>query len=550
VLSLLRSSKPRTFIRTSDPRRIERLLLLCGAALVCLHAAAMLYRFGSIPNIPVFGDEIVINDPAVALSRGQGLVAPSFVDSVAGIDKVYAHFPPVYIFLQAAVFHVFGISGYSLRILTTVFSIASVTLFLIIAGYLVRQRLMTRRTAVFVGCLYALSAPVIILHRISRMESMIEFLSLISLFSALKLTFPSRVGQRESTIQTRKPYALLLIIAALASGIALAAHPEAVTAVLPSALIILFARGIPPPGKWTFVALLLATPAAIWAFAYGPLWLVALRQMAYIARNKSPDPSMPQFGMDLLRKAASSQHDLMVFLFFSLTVVVLVWAFIQVIRAARSSKETQSPSDPNLRAVENALAIAVPATLAILLFLLPASITRYEVFYPIYLLLIAVLRAPYPNRDGLRPYVSAAVALLIIGQFLACIRYLAENRNSADGPAERYDFVLNCIPSTANVAASPQLWLAFERHNRPFALLYQGLDGLGQWKRHSADPLDRFDVILLTDYIKDDFDLYSALSTSGRIERNIQIGPRILYVYSRPGVMANCTDMRLHAEPQ
>ena len=509
----------------------------------------MLYRLGSIPNIPVFGDEIVINDPAIALSRGQGLIAPSFADSVAGIDKLYAHFPPVYIFLQAAVFRLFGISGHSLRILTTVFSIASVAVFVFIAWRLARYRLINRRTAVFIGCLYALSAPVIILHRISRMESLIELLSLISLFAALELAFPSGLQPTEPTMLTRRHQMLMLVMAALASGIALGAHPEALTAVLPPALIILFARGVPRFGKWTFTILALATPASIWIATYRRFWLVALRQMAFIAKNKAPDPSMPQFGLNLLRKAASSQHDLMVFFFFSLTVVVLAWALLQVIPAARRARIEHSSTDPNFRAVENALALAVPLTFVILLFLLPASITRYEVFYPIYLLVIAVLRAPYTNRGRMRPYVSAVVALLILGQFLACIGYLAENRTSVEGPAERYDFLLACIPESAEVAASPQLWLAFERHHRNFVLLYPGLDGLGNWEKQSADPLHRFDVILLTDFIKDDFDRYAPLSAPGRTEQNVRIGPRFLHVYTRPGVMAGCTDNRLRRTP-
>lgn len=44
-----------------------------GMGLVLLHAFAILYRFGSLPIAPVYGDEIIINDPAIALSRGQGL---------------------------------------------------------------------------------------------------------------------------------------------------------------------------------------------------------------------------------------------------------------------------------------------------------------------------------------------------------------------------------------------------------------------------------------------------------------------------------------------
>ena len=505
----------------------------------------MLYRLGSIPNIPVFGDEIVINDPAIALSRGQGLIAPSFTDSVSGLDKLYAHFPPVYIYLQAAVFRVLGVSGLSLRLLTTVFSVASVVVFLLIAYKLLRDGVVKRRTAFFVGCLYALSAPVIILHRISRMESLIELLSLISLYCALKLTFGSSddADEQATTKQTRQISPLL--VAAIASGAALAAHPEAINAILPPALIILFAVQLRAGLKLAFAALLCITPAAIWIATYGSRWWVALVQMAYIAEEKAPDPSMPQFGMDLLKKARSSQHDLMIFLFFSLTIIVLVWALIQVVRTGIASRKEGDLVSDNLRSIHKALAISVPLTFLLLIFFLPASITRYEVIYPIYLLLIAVLPAPYRNSGVLRPYVTAAVALVIVGQFVACIVYLTQNRISQEGPAGRYDFVLDCIPASARVAASPQLWLAFQARDRPFSLLYPELDGLERWKKSSPDPLGRFDVVLLTDYVKDDLERYAPLSAPGKVRRDLPIGRRVLRVYSRPGTFAGCRDDRL-----
>ena len=506
----------------------------------------MLYRLGSIPNIPVFGDEIVINDPAIALSRGQGLTAPSFADSVSGLDKLYAHFPPVYIFLQAAMFRMLGVSGYSLRLLPTIFSIAAVVVFLVILYRLLGYGLVKGRTAFFVGCLYALSAPVIILHRISRMESLVELLSLMTLYCALRLTFGYREEGGEQSAREQTTEVLLVVGAAICSGLAIASHPEAINSILPPALILLFAPRVKTTHKVAFATMLCVTPAAIWVGTYGPRWWSALAQMAYIAKEKAPDPSMPQFGVDLLKRAASSQHDLMVFLFFCLTLVVLVWALMQVVRAAISPRKETNQGDGNLHAVLKALAISVPVTFLLLLFFLPASITRYEVVYPIYLLLIAVLPAPYGDRGAFRPYLMAAVALVIVGQFVACVVYLAQNRVSTEGPAERYDFVLDCIPSNTRVAASPQLWLAFEVRDRPFSLLYPGLDGLQTWRRASpSDPLGRFDVILLSDYVKDDLDRYAPLSAIGKVRRDVPIGRRMLRVYSRPGTFAGCADNRL-----
>src|SRR5580765_1851986 len=90
-------------------RRLRGILWL-GISLFLLHAFFMLYRYGSFPVAPVLDDEVITSEPAVALSRGQGLVAPAFRDSSFGLDKLYAHFPPVYIFAESLPFRAFGVS--------------------------------------------------------------------------------------------------------------------------------------------------------------------------------------------------------------------------------------------------------------------------------------------------------------------------------------------------------------------------------------------------------------------------------------------------------
>jgi 4-amino-4-deoxy-L-arabinose transferase-like glycosyltransferase len=514
--------------------------LAWGAVLLSLHAAATLYRFGSVPNIPVFGDEIVFIDPAIALSRGQGLIAPSFTDSVAGLDKLYAHFPPIYIFLQAAVFRVLGVSGYSLRLLTAVFSITAVIVFLMIVYRLCGYGVIKERTGFFVSCLYALNAPVVIFHRISRMESLIEFLSLLSLYCALRLALGPKDKNSKQAAPERKPQIGLLLGASMFAGLALASHPEAINAILPAIFIVIFSERVKVAHKLGFAALLTILPPVIWIATYRSHWWQAVTQMLFITKEKAPNPSILRFGLNLLKGAGSSEHDLMVFSFFGLTLLVLVCVAAQIVRAAVA----HSMADEKLRPIEKALAVAVPITLLSLMFFLPPGIARYQVIYPIYLLLIPLLPPPY-TKQAWRPYVTAAVTVLIVGQIVAGILYLAQNRTSPEGSPERYDFVLNCIPATEKIAASPQLWFALQAKDRPFTVLYPGLGGLETWKKTSTNPLDRFDVVLLTDYSKDDLDLYVPLATVGKVEQDAPVGQRVLRVYSRARTFANCGDNRL-----
>ena len=86
-----------------------RRAILC---LLALRILACCYAWDRLPLLPTY-DEAIINDPAVAMSRDFGLVAFSY--SGIPIADRYAHFPPLFMFLQAATFRVFGFSALTLR---------------------------------------------------------------------------------------------------------------------------------------------------------------------------------------------------------------------------------------------------------------------------------------------------------------------------------------------------------------------------------------------------------------------------------------------------
>jgi hypothetical protein len=177
--------KPRERRWVETPRNF---LYLC-LVLLFLHSMCMLYCYGELPSAPVIGDEVTINDPALALSQGQGLRAPSFGGSAFGLDRLFAHFPPVYIWTESLVFRAQGVSVYSLRLTTTVMGILACATFLSIAWCLCRWKLADPLTASFAACLYTLNASVIALHRIARMDTMVEFFALASLFFVLAAIF-------------------------------------------------------------------------------------------------------------------------------------------------------------------------------------------------------------------------------------------------------------------------------------------------------------------------------------------------------------------------
>jgi 4-amino-4-deoxy-L-arabinose transferase-like glycosyltransferase len=518
-------------------RDADKRLLRWGMVLVFIHTCVMLYGFGSVPIAPVYGDEVIINDPAISLSRGRGLIAPSFAGSSVGIDKLFAHFPPVYIYLQAAIFRLFGVSAYSLRLLTTVMSIAAAAVFVLLVYRLHRWRWVGKRAALLVMCLYTLSAPTIILQRISRMESLIEFLSLVSLLCVLTVIHRN-YGAAEAPARTKGTTGLVTL-SAVTAGLCLATHPEAISVVLPIALLLMVATRVPLTHKLVSLGLIALVPFGLWLLTYGRKWRTAAHQMFAIAKDKAPDPSIFRYGLSASRNVGSNQHDLMVLFFLVVCVCVMAAVLINSIYLLWAARFREKRPQHETR-ICGALTVAVPITFAILMFILPATITRYEVIYPIYLAFIAACPPVQPTSGPLRMWLGTAAGGLVVAEVIACVLYFAQYSRPVDSSIKRYDFVLNCLPETERVAASPQLWLAFVKMDRPFTVLYAQVDGLDTWKRESPDPLSRFDTILLTDYIDDDLKMYAPLSKPGRIERDLRIATRHLFVYSRGTWLNSC----------
>jgi hypothetical protein len=291
--------------------------------------------------------------------------------------------------------------------------------------------------------------------------------------------------------------------------------------------------------KLISLGLIALVPFGLWLLTYGRKWRIAAHQMFAIAKDKAPDPSIFRYGLSASRNVGSNQHNLMVLFFLVVCVCVMavvLFNSIYLLWAARVPGE-RPQHETRICA---ALAVAVPITFAILMFILPATITRYEVIYPIYLAFIAVCPPVQPTSGPFRMWLGTAAGGLIVAEVIACVLYFAQYARPAERWIGRYDFVLNCLPETERVAASPQLWLAFVKRDRPFTVLYVQVDGLDTWKRESPDPLSRFDTILLTDYIDEDLRMYAPLSKPGRVERDIPIATRPLLVYSRGAWLNSC----------
>ena len=531
-------------VAKDDPLLNERYLqgkkrfVVFGILLLFVHTFCMLYHYGQRPLAPVIGDEVTINDAAIALSRGQGLIAPSFTDSVFGLDKLYAHFPPIYIYLQSLAFRAFGVSVYSLRLGTTVTDFCAMVAFLWGMYLLVRWRLADWRTAGIAGLLYTLDASVIALHRIARMEPLVELFCVLGLICVVAGTLcRRRPSGRESPSgqQTPNRRSFLFVLAGcVLAGLSMVTHPEALTAVLPTLLLVFFTSALSKGRKMVAFAVFAVSPAAVWCVTYGSRTVDALREIWALVRF-TPGPGVVSFAHDFAREDHRNISQGMRATLFVLCVAVLTAGFLRWINLERSkSRDHEGGAIVEGRLhVARCFALAAGISVVLLLWFVGASVARYEVMFPVYLIGLVLALRGVSAQQGLSRAAAWISMTVIAGELIATGVYLFRPETAAvDADARRFDFIVRQIPQGSRIAATPMMWLAFQQNDRPFTLLYWRFDGRKKWQQeNAADPFARFDAVVIDESFIDDYKDDSPYAAIGRTEQRFVVGSDVVHLY-------------------
>jgi uncharacterized membrane protein len=450
-----------------------------------LRAAALLIGLDRLPLTPTVIDEVIINDPAVALSRGDGLVAFSFDHSPSGLDRLYGHFPPAFIALQALVFRIFGFSVFTLRASSVFFDLAACVVFLAILLELRRRRLAETWAIALAGVLVMLEPTALVHSRQGRMESLVVFLGGLALYLAIRA---------ERSRRHEKP---LWIAGSIAVGLALCTHFAAL--MMWAAFAVWSVRRFQRlgPALWLTVNSLPAVVLLfVWGITYRQKALVAFRQMHSIAAF-SPGPSL-RLG-DLVSSIAARDFRAVVStsggpaLLCALAVLLFAsWR----LWTTRSVPPAEAPRD--WRSTLGGLG-AILATQGLLLeFVVPNSgWSRILLAVPFAFVCLSVAVSYLPRRQW-RTLAAGALVFVAAAQIFTIGFYLEQLRQdwTARSP-ERFDAILNSIPDNARVAAVPQLWYAFVERQHRVTLLYSQLNE-DYYFLEAPNAFDEFDYVILS----------------------------------------------------
>jgi len=494
----------------SEPRRF----FWFSFVLFLVHAALMLIRYGRLPIIPMLGDEVIVNDAALSLGTGHGYAATSFAGSPYGIDRLFAHFPPLYPLAVALATRLFGVSAYSLRLTTTVMSIAASAVFLYVLMRLCRSGLVSWSAAYLAGAIYCTFTPLIILERAARMESMIELLALLSFAAILHAT--------ETTGQSRRWW---LVAAGLFAGLSAAAHPEAVSVMV--LLGILELAIVPGEAVAKVVSFLAAavTPVAVWLLTFGRQSGAALQQFREILHHATPvDPGLGAWARHALETTYISGINQNLFL---LAILVLVLALpVAYLLVARKLPESSLG-----RRMGWCFAVVGLIELANMEWGLRTDFRRYMFLFG--LLLIGVCVSGVGHRPLAR-WQRVLGSLLVVAQLGAAVVYLAPRANRLGRmDPERFMPIVDSVPAGASILTSPSLWLDFRARGIPITLRYEDFDAHGKWADEAGGPFERFDVIIMNEGDAPWGSVPEDEAMRHRTKRVYDIGGDVVDVYQR-----------------
>ena len=110
------------------------------------------------------------------------------------------------------------------------------------------------------------------------------------------------------------------------------------------------------------------------------------------------------------------------------------------------------------------------------------------------------------------------LALIVLSQLGVTAGYLGELRHMWHGRRpQRFDALVEAIPPDARVVAVPELWYAFQSHNRRLALIYHADDEYEYWT-DTAGALDPYDVVILDPQAPEYGELHDRASAGRPVE--------------------------------
>lgn len=472
---------------------------LIAAAALAINVATAVLAYDRLPRFPN-DDEVVMNDPAVAISEGKGLVGPSF-GATEDLADLYAHQEPLFLFMQAGMIEVFGFSPGVVRGLPILAHLAYLLLLSGVAVWLATRTDRRWDGALFLVVLMLFEPTMFGTARWSRPDSLVW---LFGVAAGLVLFISVSSGRPK-----------LIWLSTFFMGISLALHLEAL--ILWGGFTVAVWLLVREPGlRLALVSLPWVVPIGIWLLSHGARSWNALMQMRSIQSQA--------LGVDLSLFAGgltSPQGWLAVGAIPLMLLIAAAGASLLVL--GRDLLRHRRPEGAVV-----ACCIASGWAIAFIVGGAGGAKSRFLTALPVAVTVLSFLLSRL-ERGRVWVLRSLAIATLFAATMTAGYLLLGSRKLDVMAP-DRYDELVDAIPRDARVAAVSQLWYELQSRDHDFRLLIPGLAPDREFWEEHGDVLATFDVIVMNQ----GNELLSESSIENYDRLEYRVGDELMVMLKRP----------------
>lgn len=479
----------------------KSLFLVLGLSLVVLIGGTRLPLF---PN----GDEVQHQDVALSISEGDGLRAPSYEGT--GIDEFYAHYPPLYFYVQAGVLYLFGINPYSVRFVSFISFVLLNVLFLISFRNFRREGALGGYLVPLIPVLACTEITAFHLARWGRMDMFGNLLGVAGIY------FLSRYNGDGKTRG--------LFISSICIGLSICTHFQFITYyIFLLSYLLIFELGKEEMRRSVLVA---TVPPALfvlgWGWAHWGRLLESVDQLLRISEFQ---------GFTGLNVGTSLQYlyDFNAPRFLAsggpaLFLILICWlaALMRYIFEVLYDKEGHVN---NRKCITFGVLISF-AFFVIAKYVLGINIKRsVTILYPS-LIVLAISISGLP--DFLSRWARNAIATVVSVQLLAIVLYVGSVTAEWEERApEKRMWVKDAIPKESRVAGIPQYWYPFRSVGEEYRIIQMGfgLDRL-YWS-NNAHEVKEYDFLILREghkFINEKIEDFGEVKNWERVDSTRVIG--------------------------
>ena len=464
--------------------KANNLLLSIIALLFVFNSSAVWYGFDRLPLVAT-SDEVFTNDPAISLVRGYGFIAKS-LSGTLNFENAFGHYPPVYPFFQALLFHIFGISPFTLRCTSIIFYIFSMAGITFIFFRLSQIGVFNIFSFFLIALLYLSNPTSFSLARHGHPDSMALFFGILTFILLL-----SKAG-----VTPRKKR---WVLAAIMMGLSVSTHFQAVILWLIFVILLLFrfARR-----NLKFALFLTLLPL----FILAGIWIAANTTKSYIAALQFYRISslfLIKTGTEIIRLLMWGDRGLLGFLTAFIrsgywTFILLLFSWIVLL--TRSILEIKRKG---LRGLLNNkwLIILFSINLVSSVFILFTNLSAYRLgtIFPIALAGVGVALPNMGFRSPAQKIIFGFIIFLVLcGLTINTIYILRVRAEWARRAPNRFFNFVRSLPLKTKIATVFPLWFEFVRQGRSVQVIYLGppIQYVDYYRKHPK-YLDNFDILIL-----------------------------------------------------